>query len=313
MHPCPATGPGHRLPRHFRACTALAQLVTRTSYRWAPAQPWGVDAPCGMQHPDKQTVVHQASHHIPALQLPHTNTSYPAASPTCCTCALAASAPQRGVCMCLLHLLHLDTAGTLDPEQLADADSKFMRVNCIQLHYKDLTYYPGASSSRRSSNGSPPDVSSNGHASATGLSSGDAAAGSAQPQPQEPLTLLFLHGFNGWVFNWRMAMPGVGNMVAELGRWVVRAPGGSQSPAHSRCPYRLVSCQQHLPQGCATTNSSCYVPPCCRPCRVIAFDRPPFGLSERPLQWAADQDNPYEQATGAKLAQVRGWQPLGTL
>lgn len=29
-------------------------------------------------------------------------------------------------------------------------------------------------------------------------------------------------------------------------------------------------------------------------CRVIAFDRPPFGLSERPLQWEGEgPDNPY--------------------
>lgn len=29
-------------------------------------------------------------------------------------------------------------------------------------------------------------------------------------------------------------------------------------------------------------------------CRVIAFDRPPFGLTERPLQWEGGQENsPY--------------------
>ncbi len=29
-------------------------------------------------------------------------------------------------------------------------------------------------------------------------------------------------------------------------------------------------------------------------CRVIAFDRPPFGLSQRPLRWQGDgEDNPY--------------------
>ncbi len=28
--------------------------------------------------------------------------------------------------------------------------------------------------------------------------------------------------------------------------------------------------------------------------RVIAFDRPPFGLSERPLNWqGSEEDNPY--------------------
>ena len=28
-------------------------------------------------------------------------------------------------------------------------------------------------------------------------------------------------------------------------------------------------------------------------CRVIAVDRPPFGLSERPLQWNEADGNPY--------------------
>jgi hypothetical protein len=134
---------------------------------------------------------------------------------------------------CASYLFHLMiTAGTLDPEQLADADSKFMRVNGIQLHYKDITFYPGASSSSNgstangtsasSSTGSSGQVSDNGHAPAAAPNGSDAAAvtGGAVSQPQEPLTLLFIHGFNGWVFNWRMAMPGIGNMVAELGRWV---------------------------------------------------------------------------------------------
>ena len=28
-------------------------------------------------------------------------------------------------------------------------------------------------------------------------------------------------------------------------------------------------------------------------CRVIAFDRPPFGLSQRPLTWQGEESNPY--------------------
>ena len=36
-------------------------------------------------------------------------------------------------------------------------------------------------------------------------------------------------------------------------------------------------------------------------CRVVAFDRPPFGLSERPLQWEAGLE-PYSCAGGARLA-----------
>lgn len=33
-------------------------------------------------------------------------------------------------------------------------------------------------------------------------------------------------------------------------------------------------------------------------CRVVAFDRPPFGLSERPLEWPSEEQNPYTQSAG---------------
>jgi len=36
-------------------------------------------------------------------------------------------------------------------------------------------------------------------------------------------------------------------------------------------------------------------------CHVIAFDRPPFGLSQRPLHWAEGRD-PYSSEGGARLA-----------
>lgn len=36
-------------------------------------------------------------------------------------------------------------------------------------------------------------------------------------------------------------------------------------------------------------------------CRVVAFDRPPFGLSERPLQWLEGLE-PYSCTGGARLA-----------
>ena len=37
-----------------------------------------------------------------------------------------------------------------------------------------------------------------------------------------------------------------------------------------------------------------------RGCRIIAFDRPPFGLSERPLEWE-DGHEPYSVEGGARL------------
>ena len=36
--------------------------------------------------------------------------------------------------------------------------------------------------------------------------------------------------------------------------------------------------------------------------RVIAFDRPPFGLTERPLQWDSSAWDPYTCEGGAQLA-----------
>lgn len=39
--------------------------------------------------------------------------------------------------------------------------------------------------------------------------------------------------------------------------------------------------------------------------RVIAFDRPPFGLSERPLTWqGSEEDNPYTSQVGRHCLQV---------
>ena len=36
-------------------------------------------------------------------------------------------------------------------------------------------------------------------------------------------------------------------------------------------------------------------------CRVIAFDRPPYGLSERPLSWAeGPEGNPYTSEVGVQ-------------
>lgn len=39
----------------------------------------------------------------------------------------------------------------------------------------------------------------------------------------------------------------------------------------------------------------------CGSCRVISYDRPPFGLSQRPLEWPEGEEGPYTQAAGAQL------------
>ena len=94
--------------------------------------------------------------------------------------------------------------GTVAPEQLADADSRFLDVNGLRVHYK--------------------------------------IAGQGEP------TLVLLHGFGASVFSWR-------KVIAPLGR------GGT----------------------------------------VIAFDRPAFGLTARPLPGEWSGENPYSPEAQADL------------
>ncbi|EFJ44496.1 hypothetical protein VOLCADRAFT_95177 [Volvox carteri f. nagariensis] len=43
-----------------------------------------------------------------------------------------------------------------------------------------------------------------------------------------------------------------------------------------------------------------YVSPATGGCRVVAYDRPPYGLSQRPLTWQREEDNPYTLEGGAR-------------
>lgn len=95
-------------------------------------------------------------------------------------------------------------AGLLPPEQLADADSRFVDVAGITLHYKQQ--------------------------------------GAGQP------TLLLLHGFGASTFSWRAVMPSLAQAAT-----------------------------------------------------VIAFDRPAFGLTERPLRADWGDFNPYSPAAQPRL------------
>lgn len=95
--------------------------------------------------------------------------------------------------------------GLVEPEELADEDSRFVEVDGIRLHYKD------------------------------------------QGDPSAKRTIVFLHGFASSVYMWRHAM------VALCGRY-----------------------------------------------RVIAFDRPGFGLSGRPLAGDWQGDSPYSTSAAAR-------------
>ena len=95
--------------------------------------------------------------------------------------------------------------GALPPEQLADPDSKFIEVNGLKVHYKEL----------------------------------------GQGQPGEP-ALVLLHGFASSTYTWREVMAAL---------------------AQNR--------------------------------RVVAFDRPAFGLTERPMEW--EGEDPYSTQAQADL------------
>jgi pimeloyl-ACP methyl ester carboxylesterase len=91
------------------------------------------------------------------------------------------------------------------PEQLADPDSKFIDVNGLKVHYKEM----------------------------------------GQSEPGEP-ALILMHGFAASTYTWREVMPAL---------------------AQNR--------------------------------RVVAFDRPAFGLTERPMAW--EGDSPYSPEAQADL------------
>lgn len=110
---------------------------------------------------------------------------------------------------------------TVDPDQLADADSRFQWIDeTVRLHYKKRS--PSA----------------------------DAAAGASGPAP----AVLCIHGFNGSTFSWRHMLEPLGETLHE----------------------------------CAGAGAA------------VAFDRPPHGLSNRPLSWDGEANNPYTVAAGAK-------------
>lgn len=135
-------------------------------------------------------------------------------------------------------LIPVRTSGTAEAADLADADSRFIRVDGVELHYK-LNPYSGDAGSPSGDAGSPPwDAES---------PSGDAPPpGAAAPSVKRPAILL-LHGFGASVYSWREVAP-------ALSAW------GD----------------------------------------VIAYDRPAFGLSERPLRWRGA--SPYGPASQVRLA-----------
>ena len=186
---------------------------------------------------------------------------------------------------------------TVPPQQLADPDSKFVQVEGITLHYKEV--WPSSSSS------------SNGSSGSSSGSAGGSTGGSPLAREQQASalpTVLLVHGLNGSTFNWRATMQPLADATGcRCGGQVepVRATrpwhAACPTPQPARCPFWPTIGLLLWP--CSGPGTS----PCPGPQRrrVLAFDRPPYGLAERPLSWGAAgqalQFNPYTTEGSARL------------
>ncbi|KAL4425122.1 hypothetical protein ABPG77_008227 [Micractinium sp. CCAP 211/92] len=132
---------------------------------------------------------------------------------------------------------------SVEPQQLADPDSRFVEVQGLTLHFKEA--WPSSSSSHNGSSDSS-------GGSSRGAADGGFPAGEQQAAARP--TVLLVHGLNGSTFNWRATMQPLADATG---------------------------------------------------CRVLAFDRPPYGLAERPLSWGgagqALQFNPYTKDGSVRL------------
>jgi pimeloyl-ACP methyl ester carboxylesterase len=156
------------------------------------------------------------------------------------------------------------------PRQLADPDSLFASVGGLELHYKEVT-------------------------------AGDVGAAGAP-------VLLLVHGFNGSLFNWwaaraggaawgRLGLLGAAALGASGTRRVLSAEAaGALPPPHPAVAAAPPRCRRFVMRDVAEAVAAQL-----GGCRVIAFDRPPFGLSQRPLEWAEGEEGPYGVGGGAEL------------
>jgi hypothetical protein len=97
--------------------------------------------------------------------------------------------------------------GTVDPQELADPDSRFLNVDGVELHFKDHLYLPEHFASD----------TLNPRSAASTAAAAAAAAGGPPAAGGEPLVVVLLHGFNGSTFSFRDTKPGVGEALARAG------------------------------------------------------------------------------------------------
>lgn len=85
----------------------------------------------------------------------------------------------------------------------------------VLIHYKELTITPAGLQPPPPSTSTPDAVDSGAsNAPSAGNAGRTDGAGAARGPSEEPLTILFVHGFNGSVYNFRHSMP---DIAAVLG------------------------------------------------------------------------------------------------
>jgi pimeloyl-ACP methyl ester carboxylesterase len=99
---------------------------------------------------------------------------------------------------------------------LADADSLFVTVEGVSLHYKEAL--PGALSLVTAGASTQQAGSSSGSGSSSSAADGGVSGNGDPAAWRRRPTVLLLHGFNGSVFNWRDTMQAVADQTGC--RWV---------------------------------------------------------------------------------------------
>ncbi len=98
---------------------------------------------------------------------------------------------------------------SVEPQQLADPDSRFVEVQGLTLHFKEA--WPSSSSSHNGSSDSS-------GGSSRGAADGGFPAGEQQAAARP--TVLLVHGLNGSTFNWRATMQPLADATGcRYGAW----------------------------------------------------------------------------------------------
>lgn len=97
--------------------------------------------------------------------------------------------------------------------------------------------------------------------------------------PRDAPAVVLLHGFNGSVFSWR-------------------APAVCGAHVHAAHAHMLELRRRLVMEALSKAGQGH---------RIVAVDRPPFGLSQRPLKWPEGPDtNPYSNQVMQRSGQLRG-------